>query len=517
MPKAVSRLQIQEEDGAPVGRPITLKVSNGTLTDNGDGTFSLNNSGVAGGATTALDNLASVAINATLIPGTSDAIALGSTTKQWSDLFLAEGGVINWDNGDATITQTSNDITVGGITTFGLGTSTALTTGTIELGHASDTTIARDSAGVVSIEGNVIYRAGGTDVPVADGGTGSSTASDARTALGLAIGTDVQAYDADLTTLSTAFTSASATGPASLDLAEDTDNGTNKVTVKAPASIASDKVATLQDVTGTLYITGGTDVAVADGGTGASTAADALVNLGLTATAAELNTLDGITATVTELNYTDGVTSAIQTQLDTKITASSTDTLTNKTLTAPKFADLGFIADANGNEILILDTVGSAVNEVTLANAATGNNPTLAATGGDADVSLDLRGKGTGGVKLQLRTQAIDGTTNATTAAIRFQTGVAFIEHDATEASTKTITFPTAFSTPLGVIISVAGTKASGADPSDITDTTGGQTDSAAYLVSASAISTTGFTYTAKRTPASSGVHTVASWLAWGT
>lgn len=39
---------------------------------------------------------------------------------------------------------------------------------------------------------------------------------------------------------------------------------------------------------------------------------------GVTATAAELNTLDGITATVTELNYVDGVTSSIQTQLDAK-------------------------------------------------------------------------------------------------------------------------------------------------------------------------------------------------------
>lgn len=68
----------------------------------------------------------------------------------------------------------------------------------------------------------------------------------------------------------TQFTPASAAGPASLDFAEDTDNGTNKIRLTAPSSIASDKTATFQDITGTLYITGGQDVSLADGGTGAS-------------------------------------------------------------------------------------------------------------------------------------------------------------------------------------------------------------------------------------------------------
>ena len=47
-----------------------------------------------------------------------------------------------------------------------------------------------------------------------------------------------------------------------------------------------------------------------------------LSSFGVTATAAELNTLDGITATVTELNYMDGVTSNVQTQLNGKLSTS---------------------------------------------------------------------------------------------------------------------------------------------------------------------------------------------------
>jgi len=62
--------------------------------------------------------------------------------------------------------------------------------------------------------------------------------------------------------------------------------------------------------------------------------------------------------------------------------------------------DTTAIEDANGNELLKTSTTASAVNEVTITNAATGNAPQIAATGGDTNVGLDLSSKGTGSVTL---------------------------------------------------------------------------------------------------------------------
>jgi len=49
-------------------------------------------------------------------PHANDGTALGSTTLSWSDLFLANGGVINWNNGDATITHNTDKLTFAGAT-----------------------------------------------------------------------------------------------------------------------------------------------------------------------------------------------------------------------------------------------------------------------------------------------------------------------------------------------------------------------------------------------------------------
>ena len=61
-----------------------------------------------------------------------------------------------------------------------------------------------------------------------------------------------------------------------------------------------------------------------------------------------------------------------------------------------KFVDGAVIYDENGNEILSALKTASAVNELTITNAATGNGPTLSATGGDSNIDLNIAGKGTG-------------------------------------------------------------------------------------------------------------------------
>ena len=92
-----------------------------------------------------------------------------------------------------------------------------------------------------------------------------------------------------------------------------------------------------------------------------------------------------------------------------------TETLTNKTLTAPKIADAGFIADANGAEQIIFQTTASAVNEIEITNAATGgaasagtSTAPIIGASGETNVDLALLPKGTGHVAIR----STGGTNN---------------------------------------------------------------------------------------------------------
>jgi hypothetical protein len=203
------------------------------------------------------------------------------------------------------------------------------TLGTLSSQDANSVAISGGTvSGVVLVTGNATISGGTisgiTDIAIADGGTGASTASGARTNLGLAIGADIQAYSAVLSGVAGQFDEAdeviyaSASGVVASTpftaFARSIASGTTAAEVRATLGLGT---LAVQDAN-SLVISGGTisgitDLAIDDGGTGASSATDARTNLGLAigtdvqAYDAGLLSIAGLTTAADQLLYLTGV------------------------------------------------------------------------------------------------------------------------------------------------------------------------------------------------------------------
>jgi hypothetical protein len=127
-------------------------------------------------------------------------------------------------------------------------------------------------------------------------------------------------------------------------------------------------------------------------------------------------------------------------------TLTGVETLTNKTLTAPKIANGGFVADANGNEQIKFTTTASAVNELTVVNSATSSAPEISSTGGDTDIDLKITPKGSGKIVLDgISFPNADGTANQVlttngSGVLSFADAFTGLEWQSTIVTTSTLT-----------------------------------------------------------------------------
>lgn len=103
-----------------------LTVGTGDLRVTTAGTNAASAVTVGGAQTLTNKVLTAATITTSLVPTSSDGAALGSGTNMFSDLFLASGGVVNFNNGDVTVTHSAGTLTCSGtLATTTLAATTA--------------------------------------------------------------------------------------------------------------------------------------------------------------------------------------------------------------------------------------------------------------------------------------------------------------------------------------------------------------------------------------------------------
>ena len=323
------------------------------------------------------------------VPDASDGAALGTSSLEFSDLFLADGAVVNFgDDQDVSLTHVADTgllLSSGDQLQFG-------DAGENISGDGSDLTIAVSNDILVDATRNIILDADNNgQITFQDGGTQylktihasaevriQSSISDSDILLqGNDGGATITALKLDM----------SAAGAATFN---------SDLTVGGDLTVSGDDITMGTNTAGNLLIADGTNFnSVAAGSLSEiSTIANDDVFLAVDTSGGGLKkvarstVVSGLATSSALSNIVEDTSPQLGGDLDTN----SANILID---------DAHFIGDENGNEQIIFQTTSSAVNQFDVTNAATSGAPKLSATGGDSNIDLDIEAKGTGHVTIR--------------------------------------------------------------------------------------------------------------------
>ena len=255
----------------------------------------------------------------------------------------------------------------------------------------TDTTVVRPS------DWNADHSLVGT-VPIANGGTGQATANDAFNALapsqtsasGKYLTTDGTNASWATNPLGT-VTSVAATAGTGISVTGSpiTTSGTLNITNTAPDQTVALTAGTGISTTGTYPNFTITNTSPSSGGTVTSVAATVPSVFSIAGSPITTSGTLAITYSGTALPVVNGGTGVTTSTGTTNVVLSG-----SPTIVTPVIAQIN---DANGNAELKFSAIASAVNQVTIENAATGNPVHISATGTDASIGIHLAPKGASG------------------------------------------------------------------------------------------------------------------------
>jgi len=366
---------------AVIGDDLKLLSDSAVLSFGADSDITVTHAADTGLTTNGTFQATTITATTAFVPDASDGAALGTSALEFSDLFLADGAVVNFgDDQEIKLTHVADT----GLTLKHTAT-------------ADDKPVSLTlQTGETDIAANDVI--GKIDFQAPDEGTGTD-------AILVAAGIEAVS-EGDFSSSSNATKLSFKTGASEAASEKMSLSSGGNLTISGDLTVSGDDITMGTNTAGNLLVADGTNFnSIAAGSLSEiSTVANDDVFIAVDTSGGGLKKI--ARSTIVAGLATSGAISNVVEDTSPQLGA-NLDTNSHNIL----IDDAHFIADENGNEQIIFQTTSSAVNQFDVTNAATGNPPSIQATGGDTNIDFNISAKGTGHI-------TVLGDTNA--GAIQF-------------------------------------------------------------------------------------------------